>query len=161
MGYYDGSTVTALWKYAQHFARSDNFYGSTFGPSVPGHLNLISGQIHGAIPSNIKGVVNGTVGISNPDPVRDDCSPSFLPSSGAISMVGKNIGDLLNSKNITWGWFSAGFKPSIRTPEGKWICTFTNHTSFGGWNSHSRCFSWVPWWYTARDNSEMSIPTCI
>src|SRR5215472_6937665 len=51
-------------------------------------------------------------------------------------MVGKNIGDMLNSKNITWGWFSAGFKPSIRTAEGKWICTFTNHTSFGGWNSH-------------------------
>jgi phospholipase C len=135
MGYYDGNTVTALWGYAQHFAMSDNFYGSTFGPSVSGHLNLISGQTHGAIPSNIIGVHNGTV-IGNPDPVRDDCSPSFLPSSGAISTVGKNIGDLLNSKNITWGWFSAGFKPSIRTDEGKWICAFTNHTSFGGWNSH-------------------------
>ena len=36
MGYYDGNTVTALWNYAQHFAMSDNFYGSTFGPSVPG-----------------------------------------------------------------------------------------------------------------------------
>src|SRR5215831_12470479 len=137
MGYYDGNTVTALWNYAQHFAMSDNFYESTFGPSVPGHLNLISGQTYGAMPYHIQGVVNGTV-IGNPDPVRDDCSPSFLPSSGAISMVGKNIGNLLNSKNITWGWFSAGFKPSIRTTttEGKWICTFTNHTSFGGWNSH-------------------------
>jgi hypothetical protein len=76
MGYYDGNTVTALWNYAQHFAMSDNFYESTFGPSVLGHLNLISGQTHGAIPSNIQGVVvNGTV-IGNPDPVRDDCSPS-------------------------------------------------------------------------------------
>ena len=135
MGYYDGNTVTALWNYAQHFAMSDNFYGSTFGPSVPGHLNLISGQTHGAIPSNIKGVVNGTV-IGNPDPVRDDCSPSFLPPSGIISIVGKNIGNLLNSRNITWGWFSAGFKPSIKTAEGKWICAFTNHTSIGGSNSH-------------------------
>jgi phospholipase C len=53
-----------------------------------------------------------------------------------ISVVGKNIGDLLNAKNITWGWFSAGFKPSIRTDGGKWICAFTNHTSVGGWNSH-------------------------
>ncbi|MGB6592506.1 MAG: alkaline phosphatase family protein, partial [Candidatus Nitrosopolaris sp.] len=44
MGYYDGNTVSALWNYAQHFAMSDNFYESTFGPSVPGHLNLISGQ---------------------------------------------------------------------------------------------------------------------
>src|SRR5215467_11238976 len=32
---------------------------------------------------------------------------------------------MLNSKNITWGWFS-----------GKWICSLTNHTRFGGWNSH-------------------------
>jgi phospholipase C len=143
MGYYDGNAVTAVWNYAQHYAMSDNYYGTTFGPSVPGHLNLISGQTYGAavIPSsessfsNIKGVVNGTV-IGNPDPVRDDCSPSFLPSSGLISMVGKNIGNLLNSKNVTWGWFSAGFKPSIKTAEGKWICTSTNHTSFGGWNSH-------------------------
>jgi phospholipase C len=34
MGYYDGNTVTALWNYAQHFAMSDNSYGSTFGPST-------------------------------------------------------------------------------------------------------------------------------
>jgi phospholipase C len=53
MGYYDGNTVTALWNYTQHFAMSDNFYESTFGPSVPGHLNLISGQTHGAVPSVI------------------------------------------------------------------------------------------------------------
>lgn len=46
-----------------------------------------------------KGVVNDTI-IGNPDPVRDDCSPSFLPPSGMISVVGKNIGNLLNSKNI-------------------------------------------------------------
>ena len=135
MGYYDGNTVSALWNYAQHFAMSDNFYGSVFGPSVPGHINLISGQTHGALPSNTKGVINGTV-IGNPDPVGDDCSPSFLPSSGMVSMVGKNIGNLLNNKNITWGWFSAGFKPSIKTSDGKWVCNFTNHTSLGGWNSH-------------------------
>jgi phospholipase C len=135
MGYYDGNTVTALWNYAQHFAMGDNYYGSIFGPSVPGHINLISGQTHDALPANVKGVINGTV-IGNPDPVRDDCSPSFPPSSGMISMVGKNIGNLLSAKNITWGWFSAGFKPSVRTPDGKWVCTFTNHTSLGGSNTH-------------------------
>ena len=48
MGYFDGNTVTALWDYAQHFALSDNFYNSTFGPSTPGHINLISGQAIGA-----------------------------------------------------------------------------------------------------------------
>src|SRR5579872_1349932 len=43
MGYYDGNTVTALWNYAQHFAISDNFFSTTFGPSTLGHLNLASG----------------------------------------------------------------------------------------------------------------------
>jgi phospholipase C len=44
MGYYDGNTVTALWQYAQHFAMSDNSYGTGFGPSTPGALNLIPGR---------------------------------------------------------------------------------------------------------------------
>src|SRR6266487_2209641 len=161
MGYYDGNTVTALWNYAQHFAMSDNSYGSTFGPSVPGHLNLISGQTHGAIPSNIKGVVNATV-IGNPDPVRDDCSPSFLPPSGIISMIGKNIGNLLNSKNITWGGFSAGFKPSIKTAEGKWICAFANHTSVGGSNSHDYYPDVEPFqYYNSTANPHHLPPTSI
>ncbi len=43
MDYYDGNTVTALWNYAQHFAMSDNAYNTTFGPSTPGALNLVSG----------------------------------------------------------------------------------------------------------------------
>ncbi len=158
MGYYDGNTVTALWNYAQRFAMSDNFYGSIFGPSVPGHLNLISGQTHGAVPSNLKGVVNGTV-TGNPDPVRDDCSPSFLPPSGIISMVGKNIGNLLNSKNITWGWFSAGFKPSTKTPEGKWICTFTNHTSLGGSNTHDYYPDVDPFQYYNSTANPHHLPT--
>ena len=49
MGYYDGNTVTALWNYAQDFALSDNFFGTTFGPSTPGAINLISGQTNGAV----------------------------------------------------------------------------------------------------------------
>src|SRR5713101_3917211 len=47
MGYYDGNTVTALWNYAQHFALSDNSFSTTFGPSTPGHLNLIAGNTFG------------------------------------------------------------------------------------------------------------------
>src|SRR5580700_7576083 len=49
MGYYDGNTVTALWNYAQRFAMSDNSYGTTFGPSTPGAINLVSGQTNGVI----------------------------------------------------------------------------------------------------------------
>ena len=50
MDYFDGNTVPALWNYAQHFALSDNSYNTTFGPSTPGCLNLVSGNTHGVTP---------------------------------------------------------------------------------------------------------------
>jgi phospholipase C len=119
MGYFDGNTVTALWTYAQHYAMSDNFFSTIFGPSTPGHLNFISGQTHGAFPGNIKNVVvNGTV-IANPDPLYDKCSD---PTRSLINMSGVNIGDLLNAKNVTWGWFSDGFRLPHKTSDIKINC---------------------------------------
>lgn len=107
MDYYDGNTVTALWNYAQHGAMSDNFFGSTFGPSTPGALNLISGQTHGAVPANLRApVASGTV-IGDVDPAFDDCS-----TGPTIQMQGRNAGDLLNARGVTWGWFAAGFRPT-------------------------------------------------
>ena len=44
LNYYDGNTVTAYWNYAQHYAMSDNYFGTTFGPSTPGAINIISGD---------------------------------------------------------------------------------------------------------------------
>ena len=38
------------------------------------------------------------------DPRRAGCQHG--PHSG------KNVGDLLNAKNITWGWFQGGFAPT-------------------------------------------------
>jgi len=110
MGYYDGNTVTALWNYAQHFAMSDNFFGTNFGTTVMGHLNLISGQTHGATPATVSGkVANGSV-IANIDGANDDCS-----TGTTIQMAGKNVGDLLNAKSITWGWFYGDFTPTAST----------------------------------------------
>ena len=75
---------------------SDNFHNSNIDPSLPGHINLISGQTHGATPINItKKVANGTV-IGDIDSIYDDCS-----SGKIISMAGTNIGNLLNKKGIT------------------------------------------------------------
>jgi phospholipase C len=110
MSYFDGNTVTALWNYAQRFAMSDNFHSTTLTPSAPGHLNLISGQTHGAIPPNLTTnegeivTIDGTF-ISDFDPAFDQCSQSPV-----VQLTGKNIGDLLNAKNITWGWFQGGFR---------------------------------------------------
>jgi phospholipase C len=117
MGYFDGNTVTALWNYAQHFSMNDNFFASTFGPSTPGHLNLISGQTHGANPQYVnvskKGtltwfVSNGTL-IGDPNPAYENCPNQYTESLPKVSMKGTNIGDLLNSANVTWGYFQVGF----------------------------------------------------
>jgi phospholipase C len=112
MGYYDGNTVTALWHYAQHFAMSDNSYNTTFGPSTPGALNLISGQTNGVSDQLAAGgdvVADGQGGytlISDADPIDDVCSTS---SGARVRMSGKNVGDLLSAKGITWGFFEGGF----------------------------------------------------
>jgi len=128
MDYFDGNTVTALWNYAQHFAMSDNFYTTVFGPSTPGALNLISGQTHGATPANSPdNVFDGTV-IGDPRPLLDDCSPA---TTTKISMSGTHVGDLLNAQKVTWGWFAGGFTPSGVTPGGAIVCG-TTHQNIAG-----------------------------
>jgi phospholipase C len=127
MGYYDGNTVTALWNYAQEFAMSDNSFGTTFGPSTPGALNLVAGQTHGATPASAPGETeNGTV-IGDPDPSTDDCSGAHTVE---MAPTNKNVGDLLNAKGVTWGWFQGGFAPTA-TNEGKAVCG-SSHTNIGG-----------------------------
>ncbi len=49
MDYYDGNTVTGLWNYAQHYAMSDNAYGTAYGPSTDGALNVASANTYGVI----------------------------------------------------------------------------------------------------------------
>src|SRR5262249_53441708 len=107
MGYFDGNTVTALWNYAQHFAMNDNSFGTTFGPSTPGALNLISGETHGAtsVSGNTSGDLAGGSVIGDPQPPFDMCS-----TRETVSLSGKNIGDLLSAKGITWGFFQGGFR---------------------------------------------------
>src|SRR5581483_7568246 len=90
--------------------------------STPGALNLISGQTHGA--SAASSVIDGTV-IGDPDPLYDDCS-----GGNTITMSGRNVGDLLNARNITWGWFEGGFKPSATT-NGTAVCG-SSHNNIGG-----------------------------
>jgi phospholipase C len=121
MDYYDGNTVTGLWNYAQHYALNDNSFGTTFGPSTPGALNLIAGQTAGASPAIAGTVENGTA-INDDDPAYDDCS-----GSSTFSMSGPNIGNLLNAKGLTWGWFEGGFAPTA-TNGGKAVCG-SSHTN--------------------------------
>ena len=167
MDYFDGNTVTGLWNYAQHFAMSDNAFGTGYGPSTPGALAVSATQTFGAVCGPSSATINDTpctgptdpttitatpgtelapgtgTAYSDADPYYDVCS--FLPSSEGgdgntpattIQMGGPNIGDLLNAKGITWGWFEGGFDdgyvPGHGTqPTAAQICS-QNHTNIGG-----------------------------
>jgi phospholipase C len=120
MGYYDGNTVTALWNYAQYYAMDDNSFGTNFGPSTVGALNLISGQTgngqlaltfaNGQVATSMPVTVTG-----DPDPALDDCGADAggtATGQGTVQMTSRNIGDLLNQRGVTWGWFEGGFAPT-------------------------------------------------
>jgi phospholipase C len=125
MGYYDGNTVTALWNYAQRYAMNDNSYDTSFGPSTPGALNLISGQLNGVV-GNINGtssITDGgsgsTTAIGDADPLGDVCSTT---TGELYSMTGTNIGDLLNTAGVTWGFYTQGFDLGVTNNNGTTGC---------------------------------------
>jgi phospholipase C len=127
LGYFDGNTVTAMWNYAQNFAMSDNSFETTFGPSHIGVLNLVSGTTHGAVPNQpTPRIVDGTM-VGNVQPAFDDCPISELTAE----MTGKNIGDLLNAKQVSWGWFSDGFRPTSRLADGTAVCDKAATNKYG------------------------------
>ncbi|MGW0229449.1 phospholipase C [Actinopolymorpha singaporensis] len=107
MGYYDGNTVTAMWNYAQHFAMSDNSYNTTYGPSSPGAINLVSGQTHWFTNDKSAAVTENETMIGDPQPGLDKCSSR--DTSVATPENKGNVGDLLNARNVSWGWFQGGF----------------------------------------------------
>jgi len=146
MDYYDGNTLTGLWNYAQNYAMSDNNYDTNFGPSTPGALNVISGSTgdgYAVSPTTGQPVSDaGTVSTLNSkglgtiygdlDPAFDDCSDASHTSTNPVGvMTGKNIGDLLNARHVTWGWFQGGFAPTSTNSAGYAVCG-ASHTNIGG-----------------------------
>lgn len=148
MGYYDGNTTTALWNYAQHYALNDNHYTTQFGPSTPGALNLISGQANGFAAT--KNVVDGSgnllhgsheaygdaskiasnmTEIGDGDPIGDVCSN---PNIDQVTMAGRNVGDLLNTKGITWGAFMGGFDLTVVNANGTTGCARQTNPAAAG-----------------------------
>jgi phospholipase C len=129
MGYFDGNTVTALWNYAQHFALSDSHFATVSGATILGHINLISGQTHGAVGFNTSApstllttlqdssnnylIYQGTL-VANANTAFD----TTATKKQRVYMTGRNVGDLLNTKGVSWGWFSGGFRIPIPSHEG-------------------------------------------
>ncbi len=146
MGYFDGNAVTALWNYAQHFVLFDNTYTTQFGPSTPGAINLISGQTDG-LAKHINVITGATLLhpthetfdhaggltlIGDADPAGDICSNTSIDN---VWMAGKNVGDLLNEKNITWGWFEGGFNLSTVNPNGTTGCQRSSANAVPGYTA--------------------------
>ncbi|MCG3754653.1 MULTISPECIES: phospholipase C [Amycolatopsis] len=145
MNYFDGNTVTAMWNYAQHYSLNDNSFNTVFGPSSPGAINLVSGQTHGLQPvDSVTGEPKvdphtaaspdahgvGTM-ITDPDPAFDDCSDKNHTAKDNLgAFQGRNVGDLLNARGVTWGWFEGGFRPTGEA-NGYAVCG-TKHPNVGG-----------------------------
>jgi phospholipase C len=142
MDYYDGNTTTALWNYAQNYSMSDNDWDTTFGPSTPGALNVMSGDTAGASaltpawatnpsqPATSSAIHDGSMN-GDVDPYFDTCSDTNHTTTGALGvMSGQNVGDLLNAQHVTWGWFQGGFAPTS-TNSGGAVCGST-HQNIGG-----------------------------
>ena len=130
MGYYDGNTVTALWNYAQHFAMSDNSFDTTFGPSTPGALNLVSGQTNGvtaAIRSTptaareriVADGAGGCTMIGDLDPTGDVCSTAKTALSDVRQ---EHRRPAERGEGITWGFFEGGFDLTSTNANGTTGC---------------------------------------
>jgi phospholipase C len=132
MGYYDGNTVTALWNYAQHYTLNDNSYGTSFGPSAIGAINLVSGQTNAIISSNAAAASGGGTNLDNdvtPDgdggaSLTDDAQPlgDSCSSRDAVQIGGGNVGDLLNDAGVSWGFFQGGFDLTLTNANGTTSC---------------------------------------
>ncbi len=130
MGYFDGNTVTAMWNYAQNFAMNDNAFTDSYGPSTPGALNVIAGTTNGAVkvlgtPSTVPDGQGGLTLINDTDPAGDVCSSTTT----TVQMTSRNIGDLLNLHNISWGGFAGGFDLATTNANGTTGCSRSTFSS--------------------------------
>jgi phospholipase C len=164
MDYYDGNSVTALWNYAQRFSMSDNSFGTGYGPSSPGAINLIGGNTFGAICGG-NNTINApkctgpfstanTPGVSAPQgagtvfgddrPLFDNCNTG----QSIAEMGGKNVGDLLNAQGLTWGWFQGGFAD----------CKHDSHQNIGGATVGDYIMHHEPFQYYPQTSNPLHLP---
>jgi len=161
MDYYDGNTVTGLWNYAQNYAMSDNNWDTTFGPSTPGAIDVSSGlssHSYAVTPSGTKttdpsAITSDGTTYGDIDPYYDECSDSNHTSTNPEGvMTGENIGDLLNAKHVTWGWFQGGFAPTSHNSGGA-VCGATSENIAG-----SELQDYTPHWNPFQFNATTANP---
>ena len=161
MDYYDGNTVTGMWNYAQNYAMSDNDWDTTFGPSTEGAIAVSSGlstHAAGVNPTTGKPEADsavtsyGTI-FGDTDPFYDQCSDgSHTSTNPEAVMTGENIGDLLNAKHVTWGWFQGGFTPTSHNAGGA-VCGAQSENVDG-----SELTEYTPHWEPFQFNKTTANP---
>jgi len=135
-------------------------YTDSFGPSTPGALNVVAGTTNGGAGATSGTVPDGQGGftlINDSDPAGDACDAS---ATGDLQMTGKNIGDLLNASNITWGGFMGGFDRTATNANGTTGCARSTVSP----NTNRTVVDYVPhhaWfqYYTSTANPQHTRPS--
>ena len=162
MDYYDGNTDTGLWNYAQNYAMSDNNWDTTFGPSTEGAVDVSSGlstdaravsRTTGAPTADTGAITSyGTI-YGDIDPYYDQCSDTNHTSANPEGvMTGENIGNLLDARHVTWGWFQGGFAPTS-TNSGGAVCGAESENIAG-----SELAEYTPHWNPFQFNATTANP---
>ena len=161
MDYYDGNTDTGLWNYAQNYAMSDNNYDTTFGPSTEGAVDVSSGlstHAYAVTPAGAKTADTGAITsygtiYGDIDPHYDQCSDASHTSTNPEGvMTGENIGNLLDARHVTWGWFQGGFTPTS-TNSGGAVCGAESENIAG-----SELTEYTPHWNPFQYNASTANP---
>lgn len=94
MGYFTSATagVDKLWQLADNYALADHYYSSVMSNAPTNQLYLVS-----ASDNNF------------PFSVQPSYGPCNLPDPASQPYTFRNLGDQLNDKNISWGWFQANY----------------------------------------------------
>jgi len=135
-------------------------------------LNVASGDTQGAkaltptwssTPSQpaTSSAVNGGSMNGDVDPYYDTCSDSNHSTTGALGvMTGENIGNLLNTQHVSWGWFQGGFAPTSTDSTGA-VCGATSTNIAGASNAeyspHHNPFQY----YASTANPDHLAPTSL
>jgi phospholipase C len=113
MGYFDYRQIPYYWDYASQFVLLDNYFSSLMGPTTPNRMYLLAGQ-SGGITSDV----------------------NLLPNRSAYTFYFKFIGDELNTKGITWKYYSGfpdffnGFNPLPAFSEFKTNASMWKHLAY-------------------------------
>jgi phospholipase C len=105
---------------------SGNTFGATLVPFAA------DGKTAGKPGGSISGGLNFGSVIGDPRPGFDNCllTPVLgTAKSTRITISGKNVGDLLNDKGVTWGWFQGGFAPTGKNADGSLACASVSSTA--------------------------------